>query len=143
MKHTKEYSIYPGEYTLMPETEALMEELKTSNISPGVQPLVNMEELDDCFEIEMIIPGAKREDLFIYVNNNTLSIIVLHKHCEPKKKLQIHEFDDMCIERHILLPKNADTEFTSAEYRQGILSMHIPKYEHPFQSGVVKQIVIY
>ena len=143
MAHTKEYSIYPGEYTLMPETEALMEELKASNNSLGVQPLVNMKELDDCFEIEMIIPGVKREDLFIHVNNNALSIVVLHKHCELKRKLQIHELDDICIERHILLPLNADTEFTSAEYNQGILCMHIPKYEHPFQSGVVKQIVVY
>ncbi len=143
MTHAKECSVYPGEYTLLPETEALMNELKVSSGNFGVLPLINMEELDDCFKIEVIIPGAKREDLFIHIKDNTLSIVVLHKHSELKKKLQIHEFDAKCTERHILLPLNADSEFTSAEYKHGILRLHVPKNQHPFQSGVVKQIVIY
>lgn len=142
--YTKECEVYPGEYTLLPETEALMKEVEIAGTGPGVQPLVNMEETSDCFKIEMIIPAAKREDIFIYTHDNILSIVILHKHCEElRRRLQIHEFDSACLERHILLPLNADTEFICAEYRQGILSMHIPKSQQPFQSGATRPIVIY
>ena len=140
--HTKECSIYPGEYTLLPETVALMKKKDFSNISKGSEPLVNMEQLAECFKIEMMIPGAKREDIFIHINDNILSVFILHGECEQKKDLQIHEFDTNCTERHILLPKNTDTEFISAEYRHGILTMHIPKSHHPCYSGT-SQIVVY
>ena len=142
MIHTKECSVYPGEYTLLPETEALMKNLNISTISPGSKPLVNMEQQDDCFKIEMMVPGANREDLFIHINDNILSVFILHGECEQKKELQIHEFDSKCIERHIFLPSDADTEFISAEYKHGILTMHIPKSQHPIYSGI-SQIVVY
>ncbi|HEX5027148.1 MAG TPA: Hsp20/alpha crystallin family protein, partial [Agriterribacter sp.] len=122
MAHTKECLVYPGEYNLLPETEALMKDVNISGHSLDARTLVNMEELDDCFEIEMIVPGAKRENLFIQIKDNILSVIVLHKHFDQQKKWQIHEYDANCIERHILLPAHADHEFISAAYRPGILS---------------------
>lgn len=139
----KEYSAYPGEYIPMPEAEAMLKELKLATNDPGAIPLINMKEDKDCFKIEVIIPGVRREDIFIHVQDSILTIMVLHMACEKlKKKLQIHEFDTRCLERHILLPENADTEFVSAEYRQGILCLQIPKAKEPatFKS---QQIVVY
>jgi len=130
--YPKETSVYPGKYVPLPEKEALFAELKISGIDSSVQlPAVNMEELKDCFKIEVLIPGVKREDIFTYIENNILSIIVLNINSERinTEKLEIHEFDAGCLQRHILLPGNADAEFISAEYKEGTLSIYISKTE--------------
>jgi len=143
LSYTKEYPVYPGEYIPLPEVEILLEELKKPGKDYVAKPLVNMNECKDCFKIKVVVPGARREDIFIYVHDNILSIVVLNKDCEVlKEKLQIHEFDAECLERHILLPDNADSEFVSAEYRQGILNLHIPK-THESSKTNTKQIVVY
>jgi len=143
LPHTKEYPVYPGEYVPMPEAIALLEELKIHSGDAAANPLVNMDESRDCFKIEVQVPGVRREDIFIYAHDNVLSILVLRKDRENlKKKLQIHEFNAGSFERHILLPDDADTEFTSAEYRQGMLILHIPKTYEPSKSNT-NQIVVY
>ena len=139
----KEYSAYPGEYIPMSEAKAMLKELKLTPKDFLAKPPVNMEEYKDCYKIDVIIPGVRREDIFIYVQDTILSIMVLHMACEEiKKKLQIHEFDIKGRERHILLPENADTEFVSAEYKQGILRLHIPKSLQPAATNF-QQIVVY
>ena len=126
--YEKEYSAYPGEYIPMPETEALLRELKLTAKESDISPLVNMDEYDDCFKIEVALPGIRREEIFIQSHDTILQVAVLHKaHEMAEKKLQIHEFDHNCFHRNILLPENADAEFIAAEYREGILTIHIPK----------------
>ena len=145
LPYPKEHSVYPGEYVPLPEKEALLAGLRISGIDTAVQlPIVNMEELKDCFKIEILIPGVKREDIFTYIENNILSIIVLRKNCDQLKidKLQIHEFDTECLQRHILLPDNADAEFISAEYKEGMLSIYISKTEEPAKINT-QHILIY
>jgi HSP20 family protein len=146
MKHnlfySKECLVYPGEYAPMQAVEARLEELLTSNDSVA-KPLVNMDECRDCYKIEVAVPGVRREDFFITAHDTRLSIVVLHKEDEKVKKgLKMHEFDTNCFERHLLLPENADTEFVSAEYNQGILSLQIPKTYQPPKAGT-SQIVVY
>ena len=143
MPNTKECLVYPGEYIPLPEVEALLEELKLPRKDSVANALVNMDEFKDCFRIEVILPGAQREDIFITVQEYILSIVVLHKNCEElKKKYKIHEFENKCIERHILLPDNADPEFIVAEYRQGVLHLHIPKTNEPSKTNI-NQIAVY
>ena len=145
LPYPKEHSVYPGEYVLLPEKEALLAGLRISGIDSALQlPAVNMEELKDCFKIEILIPGVKREDIFTYVENNILSIVVLRNNCDQLKidKLQIHEFDTEYLQRHILLPDNADAEFISAEYKEGMLSIYISKTDEPSKINT-QHILIY
>ncbi len=136
----KEYSAYPGEYMPMPETVVL---LKQINERTGAKPLVNIEEYADYFKVDMIIAAAKREDIFINVKDRILCIIVLHMACENLQQgAQLHEFDDRSIKRYVFLPANADTEFVSAEYRNGALCLHIPKSQGPPTLGN-RRIVLY
>ncbi len=143
LTYIKENSIYPGGYTPLPEVEALLEELKKPDKDITTKPLVNMNESKDCFRLEVVVPGVKRENIFINLHENILSIAVLHKKEELKnEKLQIHEFDTLCFERHILIPDKADIEFVSAQYKEGILSLYIPKTQQPSTLSV-KQIITY
>jgi HSP20 family protein len=142
--HTKEHYVYPGEYHLLPETEALLNELQQPGKVSTASPLVNMDEFADCFMIEMVVPGVQREEIIINVQENILSVRILHKNYGvlQNKKLQIHEFDSGSFERHLFLPENADPEFIIAEYRQGILNLYVPKTNAPSKS-IVSQIVVY
>jgi HSP20 family protein len=143
LSYHKECLVYPGEYVPMPEIEAILEELKYASTDSVPRPLINMDEFNDYFKMEVSLPGVRREDIVIYMHENVLSICVLHKNSEElKKKFQIHEFETECLERHILLPENSDPEFISAEYKQGILSLHIPKTEEPSRTNP-NQVVVY
>ena len=142
ISYPREYLVYPCESTLMPEIEALLEE---ANIQPddAAKPLVNMDEFNNCFKIEMVVPGVNREDILIHAQDNVLYVTVLHKEDNKlKEELKIHEFETECLQRHISLPGNTDPEFASAEYRQGILSLYIPKTLKPSKS-VNNHIIVY
>ncbi len=136
----KEYAAYPGCYMPMPQSEFLINEI---NERTGSRPLVNMQEYTDGCKVEVMIAGAKREHIFVDVNDRILSIIVLHMACENLQQgQQLHEFDNRSIKRYIFLPANADTEFVSAEYKDGILCLHIPKSQgKPALSN--QRIVVY
>jgi HSP20 family protein len=138
------YSVYPGEYIPLPEKEALLAGLHESDDNVVRMPAVNMEELNDCFKIELLIPAVNREDIFAYVENNILSIVVLPNNYDAHNidKLQMHEFDAECLQRHILLPGNADAEFSSAEFRNGILNIYISKTRKPSKT-YTQRILIY
>lgn len=126
---TKENCVYPGEYNPLPETALLLNELERyGKIAPAGMP-VNMDEFDDGFRIEMVIPGVQREEIFINVEENMLSVTILHRNCEENqnKKLQIHEFDSGSFKRQVYLPGNIDAEFIMATYLQGILKLFVPK----------------
>jgi HSP20 family protein len=142
--HTKDYCVYPGEYNPLPETEALLNELERSGaISLAGLPL-NMDEFEDCFQIEMVVPGVQREEIIIKVQDNILFVRIVHKTYDDiqKKKFQIHEFESGFFERHLLLPENADPEFIVAEYRQGILKLYVPKSKEP-SKNINSRIVVY
>lgn len=139
----KEYSAYPGEYSPMPWSEGLLKELNLIGNDTGPKPLANLDEYDDYYRLDVIMPGASREGIFLHVKNSVLTIMVLNMACEKHlRQLHIHEFDTRCFERHILLPENADTEFVSAEYKHGMLSLHISKSLKPSPIND-QQIVVY
>lgn len=119
-------SVYPGSFVPLPEAEDLMEELKANCKNKATSP-VNVDEFEDHFIVEMMVPSVKREEIVVYICNNILSVSILHKPVySGEKKLRLHEFDTIC-ERNILLPETADAEFIIAEYRKGLLTIYIPK----------------
>lgn len=144
LTYEKECPVYPGEYIRSAETEALLKELKIIDKDSIAGLLVNMDEFEDGYKVEMAMPCINREDIFIEAAGNILSIIVICKDSQKlkAKKSRMHEFDNKTLERHIFLPENADTEFVSAEYRRGILSLYIPKTEQPSEPNT-KQIIVY
>lgn len=139
--YKSDYPAYPGEYTPLPETTARLNRLQLSKKDFPLNPLLNIDEFEECYKIIAVIPGVSREDIFISVHDNILSIIVLHRDVEVySKKYKIHEFEGKYFERDIILPGNADPAFVSSEYHAGILRICISKSEFPikfFSSHIV------
>ena len=140
----KEYTVYPGEYCPAGGAELIADEMNEPTVSDGARPLLNMNEFDNYFLIDMVLPGIRRDDIILQVHDGILSIMVACKqrtHTE-KNTLQIHEFDASYLKRNIMLPSNADSVFINAVYEDGILHLVVPKASHPAISTPTR-IIIY
>lgn len=124
LANNQNYSAYPGIYVPLPETEELLIDKKRSMI----QPAINMEEFDNFFKIEVSLPGVHKENIVIGVEGHNLTVKVVHKDDANNVSIaRIHEFDVNYFQRQIDLPHNSDPGFTTAEYRDGILTLITPK----------------
>ncbi len=135
------YSVYPGEFVPLPSTGKLMKKIKSSSTDHNRLP-VNMSEFDTYFKAEIMMPGIMREEMMVFVKGNILSVVTLQKSSvAEKKKTELHEFDAP-NQRTIILPETADTDFITAEYKNGLLVLHIPKTpEKTFP--VFHQVIVY
>ena len=125
---SKESILYPGEYVPLKDLYDRHEMFPEKDIDVVTQPFVNITEFDHHYKVDVVVPGVRREDIVVKIHGRMLSFYVSHLGVLAEgKKTRLHEFDGCYFERHILLPKNSDPEFISAEYRDGIISLHIPK----------------
>ncbi|HEU5364238.1 MAG TPA: Hsp20/alpha crystallin family protein [Hanamia sp.] len=138
-------SIYPGEYVPLLNENDINEKIKHLPKEREKSLPVNIEDMATCYKIELPVPGVKREDFFISSYGNILSISVFHDNCEllPQENFQLLEFNYAYrFNRKIVLPDDADPVFISAEYKAGVLRLHIPKSAHPLKWANTK-IAIY
>ena len=136
------YSVYPGTYVPFLEDEEVEEVLNRPHKNEIVLPLVNVTELTNEFKVEVAIPGVNREDFFVHADKNILSVCVIHKDEDLLGTVKYDKNDYECFDRHIILPENADAEFISAEYKDGILCLHTPKSKRP-NHNLHSTIVVY
>jgi HSP20 family protein len=142
--HKSEYSIYPGNYVPILNEKEISEEIVKTKQGGIMIPSVNITESGDCYKIEIALPGVDRESFLVYAEKNVLSVYAVQHHQKigDPEKFRLHEFSCNCFERHIELPGDADTEFVSAEYKEGVLRIYVPKA--PEQSIVQHtRIVVY
>ena len=108
----------------------------------GDVPAVNIKEENDKFVLEMAAPGMKKDDFQINLDNYQLTISSEKK--EEKKEQEDNytrrEFLYSSFSRSFTLPKTVDIEKIKADYKNGILSIVLPKKEE--ETKLTKQIKI-
>ncbi|MBT3645497.1 MAG: Hsp20/alpha crystallin family protein [Pelagibacteraceae bacterium] len=95
-------------------------------------PAVNTKETDGSFQVEVAVPGMKKEDFKIDLDNNILTISSEKKEEKDEKdgeKISRREFSYFSFQRSFHLPNNVKEEEISAEYADGLLKLTIPKTE--------------
>ena len=94
-------------------------------------PLANISETKEKFNIEIAAPGFNKKDFKINLENNILSISseVVNNNEDKVEKYSRKEFYYNTFKRTFSLSKNIDTEKISAEYKNGILRIILPKLE--------------
>lgn len=113
-----------------------------SNFNTGITlPAVNVINLDNEFVIDMAVPGLKKSDFDINIDNNVLSIGVETKteSNEQKEHYTRREFGYSSFKRTFTIPDSVNTDKISAEYTDGILKINLPKREEA-KKKPVKQI---
>lgn len=94
-------------------------------------PSIDISETDDQFHISAQLPGMKKEDIDISLENGRLSISgerSFEKEEEGKKYHRV-ETEFGSFERSFQLPDNVDEDSISATYENGLLNITIQKSE--------------
>ena len=120
---------------------ALMNELFKPDWFGGAEvlnskmPAVNIKEDDVSFTLELIVPGRKKDDFKIEVDQDVLTISSEYKDelseavAVEKLKYNRKEYTFSSFKRSFTLPETIDMEAIKASYENGILSFKFPKKE--------------
>lgn len=108
----------------------------TSNFNTGFTlPKVNIKESADTFVVEMAVPGLKKSDFKLDIENQILSISTEKKEDNEHKEENYtrREFGYSSFKRTFTLPKSVNEEKINANYKDGILTILLPKKEEAKQ----------
>ncbi|MDO9048614.1 MAG: Hsp20/alpha crystallin family protein [Methylobacter sp.] len=102
------------------------------NLSETNFPKVDILDHDNDIEVQAALPGVKKEDLDVSVTNQAITIRTStkeEKKEEEKGKYFRREIMRGECQRTVSLPDNVDGEQAKASFKDGILTVTIPKTE--------------
>ncbi|MBL8549025.1 MAG: Hsp20/alpha crystallin family protein [Hyphomonadaceae bacterium] len=99
-------------------------------------PQVEVTDLDKEFRVTAELPGLEENDVEIRVEDGVLSLRG-EKHSEVDNKERRYG-ERFCgqFERRIALPSDVDEDRANATFKDGVLTITLPKTERAFQSRV-------
>ncbi|PVW13493.1 Hsp20/alpha crystallin family protein [Marixanthomonas spongiae] len=99
-------------------------------------PAVNIQEKNTNFVVELAVPGLRKENFNIELEDDVLKISAEvssenkeENSTENKTNYTRKEFDYSTFERSFTLPENIDVEAVNATYKNGVLQITLPKKE--------------
>ena len=106
------------------------------NFLPGV----DVRETDRAYEIDVMLPGIKKEDILIDLEDRTLTISGERKTTKEEDSVKYHLVESSYgkFSRTLTLPNNINREAIDANFTDGVLRVTVEKSE----SAVTKQIQI-
>lgn len=100
-------------------------------------PPVNVKETPDAYQLELAVPGLYKDNVEINLDGNLLTISGKHeeKSSDEKEKYTRREFSFSSFSRTFTLPETVDAEKISADLKDGVLKVNLPKMEESKQKG--------
>jgi HSP20 family protein len=94
-------------------------------------PLVDISEDDKEFLVKAELPEVKKDDVRVSVENGVLNISGERKVEKEEKDKKYHRVERAYgrFERSFTLPDGADGTKITAEFKEGVLKVHLPKTE--------------
>jgi HSP20 family protein len=92
-------------------------------------PLVDITEDDKEYLIKAELPEVKKEDVKVTVENGTLTITGERKFEKEEKGKKYHRMERAygSFMRSFTLPEGAAGDKTTADFKDGVLKVHLPK----------------
>ncbi|MER3376400.1 MAG: Hsp20/alpha crystallin family protein [Allomuricauda sp.] len=92
-------------------------------------PAVNIKDNQENFELELAVPGVKKDDFTVEVDNDVLTISseMKSENEETKDNYTRKEFSYSSFRRAFTLPETVDGSKIDAKYEDGILRLTLPK----------------
>ena len=106
-------------------------------------PLVDITEDEKEYVVKAEIPEMKKEDIKINVHDDVLTVSGERKYEKDDKGKKVHRVERAygSFMRRFTLPENADGSKISAEYKDGVLKIHLPKSEQAKKRAIDVKIV--
>ncbi len=97
----------------------------------GLMPEFDIAESDDHIVVKADLPGIDVKDLDVNITDNVLTVRGEKKEETEDKKEHYHRLERRsgCFSRSFALPAEVKTEEIDASYRDGVLTLTIPKSE--------------
>lgn len=94
-------------------------------------PLMDIEETKDDILVKAELPGMKKEEVKIQINNDVLSITGERKREEETREKTYHRIERAYgkFQRMIRLPTEVDASKVKATFENGVLTIRLPKSE--------------
>ena len=92
-------------------------------------PAVNIKDNTESFELELAVPGMKKDDFTVEIDNDVLTISseMKSENEEKKDNYTRKEFSYSSFKRAFTLPETVDGAKIDAKYEDGILKLTLPK----------------
>jgi HSP20 family protein len=105
-------------------------------------PLVDITEDDKEYLVKAEIPEMKKEDIKINVHDDVLTLSGERKYEKEDKGKKYHRVERAygSFLRSFTLPEDADGSKISAEYKDGMLKLHLPKSEQAKKKAIEVKI---
>ncbi|MCS5421344.1 MULTISPECIES: Hsp20/alpha crystallin family protein [Psychrilyobacter] len=96
-----------------------------------IMPPINVLENEENYQVDVSIPGIKKENIKITCKGRVLTISYKQKKSDEYKEKNYHrrEFKSQSFSRSFTVPENVNLEKISSEHKDGILSILLPKIE--------------
>jgi HSP20 family protein len=101
------------------------------SITSSWYPACDVFEDKDAVKIVAELPGVKPEDVKLSLENNLLTIRGEKKQEAEERSERVHRYERSygAFERAFVLPSTVDGDKISAQYRDGVLTILVPKAE--------------
>jgi HSP20 family protein len=92
-------------------------------------PLVDIMEDDDEYLFKAELPEMKKDDVKVTIENGVLYISGERTAEKEEKKRKFHRLERFfgTFERRFTVPEDADAAKITAEFKEGVLQVHLPK----------------
>lgn len=110
---------------------------------PVNSPAINVKETKDEYVVEIAVPGVRKEDFTVCVDEEDYLVITLEKReekeskgdgeCSEKEQTECgerylrREFSFSKFQQTLILPDNVDKERIRARVKHGVLKIELPK----------------
>jgi HSP20 family protein len=103
----------------------------SGSITAAWNPACDVFEDSESVKIAAELPGVKPEDVKLSLENNVLTIRGEKKQEAEERNERVHRYERSygSFERAFMLPSTVDADKVSADYRNGILTVIVPKAE--------------
>ncbi len=108
--------------------------------NPRFTPSVDISEDEKSFEIALSVPGIKKEDFKIDLEEEKLTVSGERKKEDKKEGKNYHSLETQygAFSRSFYLPENVATDKIEAQYENGILTISIPKREKKILKSTIE-----
>lgn len=106
-------------------------------------PAVNIRENEKSYTLDLAVPGIEKKDLKIDINEDVLTVSseTRNENEESNDGYKRKEFSYSSFCRSFYIPENVNRDKIEASYKDGILSVELPKQEEE-KNKITKQIKI-
>jgi HSP20 family protein len=96
---------------------------------PDWSPQVDISEDDQEYLIKADLPEMKKDDVSVVVEDGIVSVSGERKTEKEEKKKKYHRIERSygSFRRGFLVPEDADASKVAAEFKEGVLKVHLPK----------------